>query len=113
MRWHSGEPDRIWRNVESAKAKVSIFPDGSAFWRAGHDSDITIGVFRRLQNPACRKHCLIKVSGPEFKNLESRLHRDVTSGDKASRLVSKIAWNATHTFEVTNLADVDDYPRQF
>ena len=55
---------------------------------------------------------LCEVSGPEFKNLESRLHREVTSGDKASRLVSKIAWNATHTFEVTNLADVDDYPRQ-
>ena len=55
---------------------------------------------------------LCEFSGSDFRKVEYRLHRDVTSGEGVSTLVSKIAWNATHRVEETDLADVEDYPRQ-
>ena len=55
---------------------------------------------------------LCDFSGPDFRQLESRLHREVTSGDRVSKLVSKIVWNTTHRFDDTNLEDIEDYPRQ-
>ena len=52
---------------------------------------------------------LCEFSGPDFRQLESRLHREVTSGDKISKLVSKIVWNTTHRLEETDLVDVDNH----
>ncbi|MEX0502317.1 hypothetical protein AB3X55_01820 [Alphaproteobacteria bacterium LSUCC0719] len=54
---------------------------------------------------------LCDFSGPDFRKIERHLHHEVASGDRVSELVSKIAWNTSHWFEDTNLADLDDYPR--
>lgn len=49
---------------------------------------------------------LCEFSGPDFRNLESRLHRELSPGDQVSRLITKIAWNASHVATNEDVAEV-------
>lgn len=49
---------------------------------------------------------LCEFSGPNFREIESRLHREVIPGDHASRLITRIAWNASHVATDEDVAEV-------